>query len=181
MSDFSLMDAIDCGIVKLPRVPVADNIPGGEMPKFRNLWEHIRTGARQDEGPRPAESARGAPDRARRALRPLRGNIRAVAGERHPGPALLHHRLQQHVDLEARLRLRLWLPPRQRRRLHDHREWAAPPLPQLRRERQPAPPPHHTADRQRAARIGRRARPALPGDGRGRDRPLPTRDRRAYR
>jgi type III restriction enzyme len=43
MSDFSLMDAIECGIVKLPRVPVADNIPGEDMPKFRNLWEHIRT------------------------------------------------------------------------------------------------------------------------------------------
>ncbi|MFC1502480.1 BPTD_3080 family restriction endonuclease, partial [bacterium] len=43
MCDFSLMDAIECGIVKLPRVPVADNIPGGDMPKFRNLWEHIRT------------------------------------------------------------------------------------------------------------------------------------------
>ena len=42
MSDFSLMDAIECGIVKLPRVPVADNIPGGEMPMFRDLWEHIR-------------------------------------------------------------------------------------------------------------------------------------------
>ena len=42
MSDFSLMDAIECGIVKLPRVPVADNIPGSDMPKFRNLWEHIR-------------------------------------------------------------------------------------------------------------------------------------------
>jgi type III restriction enzyme len=42
MSDFSLMDAIECGIVKLPRVPVADNIPGEEMPIFRNLWEHIR-------------------------------------------------------------------------------------------------------------------------------------------
>jgi type III restriction enzyme len=41
MSDFSLMDAIECGIVKLPRVPVADNIPGGDMPKFRNLWVHI--------------------------------------------------------------------------------------------------------------------------------------------
>ena len=42
MCDFSLMDAIECGIVKLPRVPVADNISGEEMPKFRNLWEHIR-------------------------------------------------------------------------------------------------------------------------------------------
>ncbi len=42
MSDFSLMDAIECGIVKLPRVPVAENIPGEEMPMFRNLWENIR-------------------------------------------------------------------------------------------------------------------------------------------
>ena len=42
VSDFSLMDAIECGIVKLPRVPVADNIPGEEVPIFRNLWEHIR-------------------------------------------------------------------------------------------------------------------------------------------
>ena len=42
MSDFSLMDAIECGIVKLPRVPVAENIPGDEMPMFRNLWENIR-------------------------------------------------------------------------------------------------------------------------------------------
>src|SRR6266705_3467472 len=42
MSDFSLMDAIECGIVKLPRVPIADNISGIEMPKFRNLWENIR-------------------------------------------------------------------------------------------------------------------------------------------
>jgi type III restriction enzyme len=41
MTDFSLMDAIECGIVKLPRVPVADNISSGEMPMFRNLWEHI--------------------------------------------------------------------------------------------------------------------------------------------
>lgn len=41
MSDFALMDAIECGIVKLPRVPVAENLPGDEMPMFRNLWEHI--------------------------------------------------------------------------------------------------------------------------------------------
>ncbi len=41
ISDFSLMDAIECGIVKLPRVPVADNLPNAEMPVYRNLWEHI--------------------------------------------------------------------------------------------------------------------------------------------
>lgn len=42
MSDFSLMDAIECGIVKLPRVPVAENIPGEEMPVYRKLWDHIK-------------------------------------------------------------------------------------------------------------------------------------------
>ena len=41
MSDFSLMDAIECGIVKLPRVPVAENLPGNEMPMYRELWKHI--------------------------------------------------------------------------------------------------------------------------------------------
>lgn len=41
VSDFSLIDAIECGIVKLPRVPVSDNAVHGDMPVFRNLWEHI--------------------------------------------------------------------------------------------------------------------------------------------
>lgn len=41
-SDFSLMDAIECGIVKLPRVPVADNLPGQPQPLYRNLWPTIR-------------------------------------------------------------------------------------------------------------------------------------------
>jgi len=57
MSDFSLMDAIECGIVKLPRVPVADNIPGTEMPKFRNLWMHIR-----DKMPRKGRGKSGSLD-----------------------------------------------------------------------------------------------------------------------
>ncbi len=61
MCDFSLMDAIECGIVKLPRVPVADNIPGGEMPKFRNLWDHI--------GKEMPKRGRG---KSRAALDPLR-------------------------------------------------------------------------------------------------------------
>ena len=41
VSDFSLMDAIECGIVKLPRVPVADNLPIADMPIYRKLWDHI--------------------------------------------------------------------------------------------------------------------------------------------
>jgi type III restriction enzyme len=51
VSDFSLMDAIECGIVKLPRVPVAQNIPGEEMPMFRELWKHI--------GPKMPKKGRG--------------------------------------------------------------------------------------------------------------------------
>jgi type III restriction enzyme len=51
MSDFSLMDAIECGIVKLPRVPVAENIPGNEMPVYRELWKNI--------GPKMPKKGRG--------------------------------------------------------------------------------------------------------------------------
>ena len=41
VSDFSLMDAIECGIVKLPRIPVADDAVTGETPIYRDLWDHI--------------------------------------------------------------------------------------------------------------------------------------------
>jgi type III restriction enzyme len=41
VSDFSLMDAIECGIVKLPRIPVADNSVHSDTPVYRELWEHI--------------------------------------------------------------------------------------------------------------------------------------------
>jgi len=42
VSDFSLIDAIECGIVKVPRVPVADDSMQGELPTYRNIWLHIR-------------------------------------------------------------------------------------------------------------------------------------------
>lgn len=40
VSDFGLVDAIECGIVKVPRVPVDDNT-GALIPKYFRLWEHI--------------------------------------------------------------------------------------------------------------------------------------------
>ncbi len=43
VSDFSLMDAIECGIVKLPRIPVADNVVNRDVPVFRNLWDVVGT------------------------------------------------------------------------------------------------------------------------------------------
>lgn len=42
VSDFSLIDAIECGIVKVPRVPVADDAMIGEQPTYRDLWLRIR-------------------------------------------------------------------------------------------------------------------------------------------
>ena len=41
VSDFSLMDAIESGIVKTPRVPTSENALGNALPTFRNLWIHI--------------------------------------------------------------------------------------------------------------------------------------------
>src|SRR5262249_7676039 len=41
VSDFSLVDAIECGIVKLPRVPVSDNAVNEATPVYRNLWDHV--------------------------------------------------------------------------------------------------------------------------------------------
>jgi type III restriction enzyme len=40
VSDFGLADAIECGIVKVPRVPVDDDT-GALIPKYFRLWEHI--------------------------------------------------------------------------------------------------------------------------------------------
>ncbi len=42
VSDFSLIDAIEAGIVKVPRVPVADDSMTGEQPTYRDLWFRIR-------------------------------------------------------------------------------------------------------------------------------------------
>ena len=122
MSDFSLMDAIECGIVKLPRVPVADNIPGGDMPKFRNLWEHIRKDMpKKGRGKSSNLDPLQIPVTLQTALEPstaITRRLTALAGRRHRSPALLHHRLQQHLDLEADLRLHRRLSSREPGRLH---------------------------------------------------------------
>ena len=42
VSDFSLIDAIESGIVKVPRVPVADDQMQGDQPTYRDIWLRIR-------------------------------------------------------------------------------------------------------------------------------------------
>ncbi len=75
MSDFSLMDAIECGIVKLPRVPIAENIPGSDMPMFRNLWENIRKDMpKKGRGKAGALDPLALPTRLQTALEALYGH-----------------------------------------------------------------------------------------------------------
>jgi len=42
VSDFSLIDAIESGLVKVPRVPVSDDSMTGTQPTYRDLWNRIR-------------------------------------------------------------------------------------------------------------------------------------------
>ena len=90
VTDFSLMDAIECGIVKLPRVPVADNIPETDMPTFRVLWENIgsdmpRAGRRNSADLDPLEFTGHIADGARSVIRPLRTR-RLKSGGRQISP-----------------------------------------------------------------------------------------------
>jgi type III restriction enzyme len=68
VSDFGLLEAIECGIVKVPRLPTLDDRVQGELPKLRDLYSHVR-----DKLPRKgrAKQAAGALDPSQ--LHPLLG------------------------------------------------------------------------------------------------------------
>ncbi len=83
VSDFSLIDAIECGIVKVPRVPVADDSMLGEQPTYRDLWIRIREAlskkgrgkkAQKGEPMPPAEGEPKLPTELEGALHSLYGN-----------------------------------------------------------------------------------------------------------
>ncbi|HXA17455.1 MAG TPA: DEAD/DEAH box helicase family protein [Thermoanaerobaculia bacterium] len=66
VSDFSLVDAIESGITKIPRLPAIDNT-GRPDPKYFRLWEHItsdlKSGERLSGGkPKPEVIYRNAQD-----------------------------------------------------------------------------------------------------------------------
>ena len=42
VSYFSLLDAIECGIARMPRAPFADSLPSGDMPIYRNLSQVLK-------------------------------------------------------------------------------------------------------------------------------------------
>jgi type III restriction enzyme len=41
VSDFGLLDAIESGIVKVPRFPVLDGSIQGDLPKFRDVYRQV--------------------------------------------------------------------------------------------------------------------------------------------
>ena len=73
VSDFSLIDAIESGIVKVPRVPVSDNAMTADQPTYRDLWLRIK-----DELPKKSKAgvreAPKLPAELQGALESLYGN-----------------------------------------------------------------------------------------------------------
>jgi type III restriction enzyme len=75
VSDFSLIDAIESGIVKIPRVPVADDAVDKAGPMFRSLWPRIRAELPKKSARETArEGAPRLPDELQAALHALYGN-----------------------------------------------------------------------------------------------------------
>ena len=87
VSDFALMDAIECGIVKVPRVPIADDRIEGGMPLLRNVYHHIK-----GDLPKKGRLARGARVDARRACR---HRAHAVTDPRDRRPAVTDYLLRR--------------------------------------------------------------------------------------
>ena len=76
VSDFSLVDAIECGIVKVPRVPVSDDAMTSVIPMYRHLWPHVRD-ALPKKGRKTEDVAGGMPQLPKQleaALLSLYGN-----------------------------------------------------------------------------------------------------------
>ena len=73
-SDFSLLDAIESGIVKVPRVPVDDN-SGDPLPRYLDLWEEIK-----DKLPKRVRGA-GSLTREDRLLPEIEGALATIASQ----------------------------------------------------------------------------------------------------
>ena len=161
VSDFGLMDAIESGIVKVPRVPVSDDSMTGDLPTLP-----------RPVGPRPRRPARARAARTRRdrqatrvlpkelegALRSLYADYErsyhewAGAGTRHA--AGLHRRLLEHQRQQARLRLDRGLGQTAARTATTvARARQACPLQQRRGRRRWLDRPEQPADRLGAARV----------------------------
>ena len=76
VNDFGLVDAIESGIVKIPRLPVQDTT-GRPEPKYFKLWETIREGLQPGER-LPGRSGRPKPEVV---YREAEGALQQIAGQ----------------------------------------------------------------------------------------------------
>ncbi|MFF2199693.1 BPTD_3080 family restriction endonuclease [Streptomyces sp. NPDC058145] len=92
VSDFSLVDAIESGVVKIPRVPVDDDRPSPDV-TYLDLWQKIRSELPRHGRKTDVVSAEGLPDALEGALASLYSSYRreyahwkesAAAGEPPP-------------------------------------------------------------------------------------------------
>lgn len=96
VSDFGLVDAIESGIVKIPRVPIRDTTRQPE-PKYFRLWRHIHQ-QKVDENDEPKRNLSAAKiyERANDALKQIASQwmkrfkaMSAEKGDLHPTPPVL--------------------------------------------------------------------------------------------
>jgi type III restriction enzyme len=92
VSDFSLIDAIEAGIVKIPRVPVAANQTAGGMPTYRRLWDAIRE--ELPSGRRRGDASMGSP----RLPKELEGALLSLYGHYR----IAFERWEQNAEARAR-------------------------------------------------------------------------------
>ena len=167
-------------------MPVADNIPGAEVPKFRNLWEHI--GKRMPRKGR-AKSAvldpLSIPVELQTALEALYGHYVKIFDQ------------WREADIEVPPCFIVVCNNTATSKLvydyisgfHRHHENGSTSFENGRLELfrnyddygNPLARPHTPADRQRAARLRGSARQGLPGRRDRRDRALPQGDRHPHR
>lgn len=77
VSDFSLIEAIESGIVKIPRVPIDDDRQRGELPIYRHIWPVVRE-ALPKKGRAAKESQQAIEDRAITIPKELEGALRSL-------------------------------------------------------------------------------------------------------
>lgn len=75
VSDFSLIDSIEAGIVKIPRVPVADDAMTADSPTYRDLWIRIR-----EDLPRKGRATDDLPPDRRELPKELEGALISLYG-----------------------------------------------------------------------------------------------------
>ncbi len=192
VSDFGLMDAIESGIVKIPRVPVSDDSMTGTGPMYRDLWYRVRDALpRKGIKDTPIDGLPVIPKELEGALRSLYADYErshrawADAGMGTPPVFIVVCSNTATSKLVSD-----WIAGWEQRaaRRQQGRRPGQPRAVQQRRGRPLPRSAQHDPGRLRPARPRRRPRPGLPQGRRGRDRavqarvrhPLPGSQRRRH-